>query len=87
MICSRFEGLKSFDEEPSCFVQPSSRLKNDLFALECLLEDDVPRKSPVRLPMSGWVSYGIGDASGNGYGTAVHIGGEIVLNVRAMVFG
>ena len=66
-----------FEKEATCVVGPVSRLKDDLFALESMLEGEVPRRSPVRLSQSGWVSYGIGDASGNEYCAAVHIGEKL----------
>ena len=35
-------------------------MKDDVFALESIIESDVPRISHIRLSKSGWVSYGIG---------------------------
>ena len=46
------DSLKSFDKETPSVVEPVSQLKDDLFALESLLEGDVPRRSQVRLPKS-----------------------------------
>ena len=54
-------------------VLPVSRFKNNLEALSCILEDDLPSRSTVRLKKTGWVSNGIGDASGVGYGENVRI--------------
>ena len=54
-------------------VFPVPRLRDDLFALNSLLEGEIPKRVKSRLSKSGWVSYGIGDASGNGYGAAVHL--------------
>ena len=66
-----------YEKEASSVVEPASRLKDDLFALKSMLEGDVIRRSPIRLSKSGWVSYGIGDTPGNGYGAAVHIGEKL----------
>ena len=69
--------INNFEKEAPCVVGSTSRLKDDLFALESMLEGEVPRRPPLRLAKSGWVSYGIGDDSGNRYGTAVHIGEKL----------
>ena len=45
--------------------------------LEFLLEGSIPKRISVRVKNSGFVHYGIGDASGNGYRAAIHIGGNL----------
>lgn len=67
------EGLKCYDKEAPSVLEPSSRLRDELFALESLLEGKISKRSLVRLPKSRWVSYVIGDASDNGYGAAIHV--------------
>ena len=52
---------------------PVPRLSDDLVALEFLLEGEIPKRIKPRLNKSGWVSYRIGDASGNGYDADVHL--------------
>ena len=69
--------INYFEKEAPSVVEPASRLKDDLFALKSMLEGDIPRRSHIRLSKSGWVNYGIGDASGNGYGATVHIGEKL----------
>ena len=54
-------------------VVPVPRLLSDLKALEFLLEGLEPRRIQARLSKSGWVSYGIGGASGSGHGAVVHL--------------
>ena len=66
-----------FDKEAPSVVEPSSRLRDNLFALESLMEGNVTRRASMRIPKSGWIRYGIGDASGNGYGASVRIGGKL----------
>ena len=68
-----FEGLKCYDKEAPSVLEPSSRLRDDLFALESLLQGKISKRSLVRLPKSRWVSYGIEDASDNDYGAAIHV--------------
>ena len=40
--------LNYFGKEAPCVVESSSRLKDDLFALEYMLEGGVPRRLPIR---------------------------------------
>ena len=54
-------------------VHPVTRLTSDLQALECLLMGDEPTRIPCRVRKTGWVAYGIGDASGDGFGAAIHL--------------
>ena len=46
-------------------------------ALDFLLEGTIPKRGSVRVRNSGFVHYGLGDASGNGYGAAIHIGSNL----------
>ena len=55
-------------------MKPAARFKDDVDTLTFLLDGPVPKKVHVRLETTGCVHYGIGDASGDGYGAAVHIG-------------
>lgn len=54
-------------------VFPVTRLREDLFTLESLLKDEIPKRIKSRCSKSRLLSYGIGDASYNGYGTAVYL--------------
>ena len=65
--------INYFEKKAPSVVVPAFRLKDGLFALESMLEGDIPRRSPIMLSKSEWVSYVIGDTSGNGYGAAVHM--------------
>ena len=65
---------KALYKEVPSVVKPSSRLRNNLFALESLLEGNVPRRETAMLPKSRWVSYGIRDDFGNEYSTALCVG-------------
>lgn len=67
------EGHSMKYKESPTVVESSFRLGNYFFALETLLEGNVPRNALVILPNSGWISYCIGNASSNGYGTFVHV--------------
>ena len=58
-------------------MAPVPRFHKDLMALECLLEEYVPRKIRAKLSKTGWVSYGIGDASGNEYRAVMHLQASI----------
>ena len=65
------------EKEAPIKVKPASRLQDDLDALDFLLEGPISKRVSVRVKNSGFVHYGIGDASGNGYGAAIHIGGDL----------
>ena len=80
------ERSNEFDKESQSVFEPSSRLRDNMFALESLMEGNVPRRTPVVLPKFGWVSYGIGDVSSNGYGVAVRIGHKNTLHVLVIDF-
>ena len=56
---------------------PASRLKEDLDALTFILEESISNRVPVLLASTGFVHYGMGDASGNGYGAAIHVEGKL----------
>ena len=58
-------------------VKPVIRLDNDLKALRALFEGDEPKQIPIRLAKTGWVGYGLGDASGNGFGGVLQIGNTL----------
>lgn len=55
--------------------KPASRLKNDLEVLTFLLEGSIAKRVLVRLAFTGFVHYGMEEASGNGYGAAIHVKG------------
>ena len=65
------------EREARIRVKPASRLQDDLDALDFLLEGPIPNRAYVRVKNSGFVHYGIGDVSGNGYEAAIHIGGNL----------
>ena len=44
-----------------------------------LLAGDVPYRVPVRVAKNGWVGYGMGDASGDGFGAAFYIDGVLLF--------
>ena len=74
MMCREIRGNEVAEEvDTPKDVAPVSRLLSDLNALEFLLEGLEPTSIQVILSKSGWVSYGIGDASGSEYGAAVHL--------------
>ena len=50
-----------------------------MFALGKLLEGDTSYKVPVRVRSNGWVEYGMGDASRDGFGTVFHINGNLLF--------
>ena len=60
------------DEGSPVSVIPASRLKDHLEALVFILEGSFAKRNPARLASTGFVHYGMGDASGNGYGAAIH---------------
>lgn len=62
------------NEEVSINVTPTSRLKYDLDSLDIIFEGDILKRAPVKLSKLGYVSYGIGGASRNEFGAAVHVG-------------
>ena len=66
-----------YEKKAASVVEPTSRLKDDLFALKSMLEGDVVRSSPIRLSKSRSVSYSIGDTPCNGYGATAHIGEKL----------
>ena len=53
------------------------RLKDDLAAMTVLLSGDVPYCVPVRVGKNGWMGYGMGDASGDGFGATFYIDGAL----------
>ena len=56
-----------------------TRLKSDLTAMTVLLEGEEPYRVPVRVRKNGWVGYGMGDASGDGFGAAFYIDGVLLF--------
>ena len=58
-------------------VLPISRFNSSFEALIHLFEGKVPIRVTVWLSKTGWVSYSIGDTSGFGHGTTVHIGNSL----------
>ena len=65
------------DERSPASVLPASRLKEDLEALAFPLNGSIAKRVPVRLVSTGFVHYGMGDTSGNGYGAAIHVKGKL----------
>jgi hypothetical protein len=57
-------------------VEAVPRLYNDVLALSELTKDEAPPKVVKRRKRSGMVSYGFGDASGQGFGNAIEIDGK-----------
>ena len=55
------------------------RLKGDVFALGKLMEGDEPYNDPVRVRSSGWVGYGMGDASRDRFRAAFHINDALLF--------
>lgn len=77
--------LSSKDGE-SCFigdsespedVYPIFRLSSDLEALEFLLKGDDPTRIFCPVKKTGLVAYGIGDASYDGFGAAIHLDDDL----------
>ena len=67
------------DGEAPLEVKGMTRLKNDLTALDVLLEGEEPYRVPTRVRKNGWVGYGMGDASGDGIGAAFYIDGVLLF--------
>ena len=57
------------DTDTPSRVKPVIRLHNDFKALRVLFVGDEPTQIPIRLVNIGWVGYGLGDDSGNGFGS------------------
>ena len=55
------------------------RLGDDLVAMTELLAGDVSYRVPVRVAKNCWVGYGMGDASGDGFGAAFYIDGDLLF--------
>ena len=60
-------------------VQAVPHLKSEQFAMGELLVGDKPYKVPVRVRSNCWVRYGMGDASGEGFGARFHINGALLF--------
>ena len=71
------ENSNEVDKESPSVVEPSSRFKCDMFALELLMKGNVSKRSQMRLHKSRWASYGIGYTFGNGYEASVRIGEKL----------
>jgi hypothetical protein len=56
--------------QPPDWVQPAPRLLDDLLALELMFQGPIPTVRLIRPTRLGVVIYGLGDASGAGYGSA-----------------
>ena len=69
-----FDNSYQVDGAPAS-VLLASRLKENLEALAFLLDGSTAKRVPVRLVSTGFVHYGMGDASGNGYGAAIFVEG------------
>jgi hypothetical protein len=55
---------------PPEWVPPAPRLVDDLWALQLVFQEDLPTIQLLRPTRMGIAIYGIGDASGAGYGSA-----------------
>jgi hypothetical protein len=55
---------------PPGWVPPGPRLVDDLRALQLMFQEDLPTVRLLRPTRMGISTYGIGDASGAGYGSA-----------------
>ena len=64
-------------ESPEEFVQAVPRLRNDVEVLKKLLRSEAPPKVSKRRSKLGKAYYGMGDASGKGFGYAVDIDGKL----------
>ena len=62
------------DKDAPSRVKPVSRLRNDVTALTLLFEGEEPKQISIRVIETAWVGYGLGDASGNGFGGVLKIG-------------
>ena len=58
-------------------VYHTARLQSDLESLLLLLEGTELTRIPCRLQKLGWICYRIGDASGDGFGAAIHVGNHL----------
>ena len=67
------------ESEAPVRVKAVPRLGNDLVAMIELLAGDVPYRVNVRVAKNGWVGYGMGDASGDGFGAAFYIDGVLLF--------
>ena len=68
-----------YDKKAPVRVIAVPRLKSDLEAISFLLEGEAPTRAPVRVTKTGWVGYGMGDASGDGFGAALFVEGELLF--------
>ena len=48
-----------------------------------MLEEDIQKRIPYRVSKIGWVSYGIGDASGDGFAAAIRIKNNVQIRVAS----
>ena len=75
------EVIEDMDDEsnkdPPEYVEPVTRLRSDLEALDCLSQSDTAPQRIIRNKRVVSVVYGFGDASGKGFGTGVKIQGEL----------
>ena len=71
------QGGEVVDDVPSEVVKAVPRLKNDVEVLGKLLRSDAPPKVKRRRSKQGKAFYGLGDASGAGFGYAVEIDGKL----------
>ena len=62
--------------EPTKFVKPAKRLVNDIKCLIKLAKDEAPPKVVRRRKKTATALYGIGDASGKGFGHCIHMEGK-----------
>ena len=67
------------DNQAPVNISAVPRLKSDLETISFLLEWKYPTRAPVRVTTTGWVGYGIEDASGDGFGAALFVEGELMF--------
>ena len=66
-------------ERASMKVRNIPRLCNDIVAINMLLAGEIHYRIPVRFKQNGWVEYGMGDASGDGFEATFYIGGVLLF--------
>lgn len=70
--------MSSVGKAPSK-VKALTRLKSDLTALTVLFSGKEPYRIPARVGKNGWVGYGMGNASGDGFGAFFYIDGVLLF--------
>ena len=71
------EAIRASHNEPTKFILPLKRLKSDFCKLKNLTKAEAPPKVIRRRNKTGSAAYGFGDSSGQGFGNAIEVEGEI----------